>query len=156
MAMQQTLEQKNGKSAVKQIFTALIVAFALIIVAGYLFIRLQFEPSLFRQPFYHLSHHVLSVQDIGNSYPSREVAVTLTTSEHSNAKDEAFACIQAFEINSLQDGQKLICRVFQNEATYKLYQKDEKGCVIAEAVQGPYSRAENAEARMNSSFHCKN
>lgn len=155
--MQQTLEQpKSGKSLIKQIFTGIAIAFALIIVAGYFLIRLHFEPSLFRQPFYRLSHHVFSVQDFGHSYPSREVAIALSTSENANPKQEAFACVKAFEISSLQDGQRLICRVFQNEATYKRYQNGEKGCVIAEAVQGPYSRAEQAEVKMNYSFQCGN
>ncbi|WP_291427193.1 hypothetical protein [Deinococcus sp.] len=148
--MQRTLGQpKSGKSLVKQIFTGIAVVFSLIIVAGYFLTRLQFEPGLFRQPFYRLNHQVFSVQDIGHSYPSREVAIALNTSENSNPREEALACVQAFEIRSLQDGQSLTCRVFQNEATYNLYQKGEKGCVIAEAVQGPYGRAENTEVRMN-------
>lgn len=136
MAMQQTLEQKNGKSAVKQIFTALIVAFALIIVAGYLFIRLQFEPSLFRQPFYHLSHHVLSVQDIGNSYPSREVAVTLTTSEHSNAKDEVLHVFRPLRLTHYKMGRSLFDEFFRMKQHISSIKKVRRAALLLRPFRG--------------------
>lgn len=153
--MQQTLEQpKSGKSLIKQIFIALGVFFALIIVAGYFFLRLQFEPSLFRQPFYRLSHQVFSVQDIGHSYPSREVAIALSTSENPNPKEEAFACVKAFEIRSLQDGQRLTCRVFFNKPSYQKYLDGNKSCVLATAIQGPYAKAKDAEVTMYTGALC--
>ncbi|MFC3860155.1 hypothetical protein ACFOPQ_05175 [Deinococcus antarcticus] len=151
---------REGKSVIKRVLLALAAFLVCLSVLGVTWIKLQFEPSLFRQPFYRLTHDVYSKVDVGESYPSREVAIGFKGDGDNNAEAEALtqamACVKAFEIRSLQDGQQLTCRVFQNASTFKMYQQGERGCVIATAVQWPYGTAENAEVRMNSTFHCGN
>ncbi|TSA86103.1 hypothetical protein FNU79_07905 [Deinococcus detaillensis] len=127
------------------------------IIFGFVFLvwsvlAITFDPNILKRTFFRLTHQVYALQDIGESYPRREVAVQVKDTENPSA--DARRCIEAFEIFSLDDGQTATCRVFVNRTSYERFKAGNSTCELARAVQGAYASAKTAEVFMNEGSLC--
>jgi len=121
-------------------------------VTGWLVLTLTFDPTILKRASYRFTHKVYGMQDVGTSYPKREVAVQLRNADSPAA--DANACIRAFEILSVNEDQTATCRVFVSRASYERYRAGDLSCELARAMQMPYGTAGSAVTTVNTGPRC--